>query len=162
MNRKPQKRAPTFSLKSKTCDVLMDRYKDLKAKKSRNDDFCMGLETFMGLNWKQIMGIVLVKDRNASKLKQLLSLEAWALMNQNFQCIMMDSYKIVNRTGHNVNSDWAWVALGFHLWEHFRFRQLPVGLHIRHFESESADESRDDYDGLFKADERRGKDRVTF
>ena len=76
MNRKPQKRAPTFSLKSKACDVLMDRYKDLKAKKSKhNDDFCMGLETFMGLNWKQIMGIVLVKDRNASKLKQLLSLE---------------------------------------------------------------------------------------
>lgn len=70
MQRKMQIKAPTYSLKSKACDVLMDRYRDLKGKKSRgNEDFCMSLGTFMGLNWKQIMGIVLVKDRNATKLR---------------------------------------------------------------------------------------------
>ena len=52
----------------------MNRYKDLRAKKQvKNDeDFSMRLDTFLGLNWKQIMGIILVKDRNAIKLKKLL------------------------------------------------------------------------------------------
>lgn len=74
MSRKLPTKAPVFSLKSKTCDVLMDRYKDLRAKKQvKNDeDFSMRLDTFLGLNWKQIMGIILVKDRNAIKLKKLL------------------------------------------------------------------------------------------
>lgn len=63
-----------FSLKSKTCDVLMDRFKDLrlKNKDKLEEDFSMRLDTFLGLNWKQIMGIVLVKDRKAIKLKKLL------------------------------------------------------------------------------------------
>lgn len=34
----------------------------------------MSVNTFLGLNWKQIMGIILVKDRNATKLKQLLKI----------------------------------------------------------------------------------------
>ncbi len=42
MNRKMPIKAATFSLKSKTCDVLMDRYKDLKNRKPKdNDDFVM-------------------------------------------------------------------------------------------------------------------------
>jgi hypothetical protein len=32
----------------------------------------MDWETFKQLNWKQIMGIVLVKDKNCSKIKRLL------------------------------------------------------------------------------------------
>jgi hypothetical protein len=35
MNRKLPVKAPTFSLKSKACDVLMDRYKDLKVRKPK-------------------------------------------------------------------------------------------------------------------------------
>lgn len=33
----------------------------------------MSLQTFMGLNWKQIMGILLIKDRDASQLRRLLN-----------------------------------------------------------------------------------------
>lgn len=40
----------------------------------------MGFETFMSLNWKQIMGIILVKDRDAAKLKQL----PWVGMGDDF------------------------------------------------------------------------------
>jgi hypothetical protein len=74
MNRKIPTKAPMFSLKSKTCDVLMDRFKDLRVKNKDKleEDFCMRLDTFLGLNWKQTMGILLVKDRNAIKLKKLL------------------------------------------------------------------------------------------
>jgi hypothetical protein len=44
MHRKHNKRAPIYSLKSKTCDVLMDRYKDLKKSRSKqSDDFSMSL-----------------------------------------------------------------------------------------------------------------------
>lgn len=56
----------------------MDRYKDLASKRqAKDEDFSMSSETFVGLNWKQIMGIVLVKDRNAAKLKKLLHYSVW-------------------------------------------------------------------------------------
>lgn len=75
MNRKFANKSATFSLKSKACDVLMDRYKDLKhSKPKQNQDFSMSLETFLGLNWKQIMGIILVKDRNGYQLRNLLNI----------------------------------------------------------------------------------------
>lgn len=76
MNRKAINREATYSLKSKTCDILMDRYKDLREEKPKaSQDFSMSYETFQGLNYKQIMGIVLVKDRSAFGLKNLLQLK---------------------------------------------------------------------------------------
>lgn len=65
-------KSASYSVKSKICDVLMDRYSDLRIVRPKEEDFVMGLETFMGLNWKQIMGIVLVKDRNGEKLEGFL------------------------------------------------------------------------------------------
>ena len=72
MKKKMNIKSASYSVKSKICDVLMDRYSDLRIVRPKEEDFVMGLETFMGLNWKQIMGIVLVKDRNGEKLEGFL------------------------------------------------------------------------------------------
>lgn len=63
MPRKQKSHSLKFSLKSNICNILMDRYGHLKSKRKQDDDFFMNWDTFKELNWKQIMGIVLVKDR---------------------------------------------------------------------------------------------------
>ena len=76
MNRKVQEEQPKprYSTKSTICHTLMDRYRSLNTgHKREQEDFWMPWETFKCLNWKQIMGIVLVKDPSASALKTLLS-----------------------------------------------------------------------------------------
>ena len=68
MNKKRRK-IPTYSKKSSICNVLLERYRDFhkihkkKFKNSSNDDFSMNWNTFKNLNWKQIMGIILMQDR---------------------------------------------------------------------------------------------------
>ena len=62
-----------YSVKSSICHTLMDRYRNLNSKRSKeNEDFEMSWETFSNLNWKQIIGIILVKDQKVNVLKNLL------------------------------------------------------------------------------------------
>ena len=65
-----------YSLRSKISDTLHEKYGSVRAEHSRQvknkTDFMMEWETFRELNWKQIMGIVMVKDRKCLKIKRLL------------------------------------------------------------------------------------------
>ena len=75
MNRKSGQNIPKpkYSTKSNICHTLMDRYGSLNTHHKReNEDFDMSWETFSQLNWKQIMGVVLVKDPQVSSLRHLL------------------------------------------------------------------------------------------
>lgn len=65
-----------YSSKSKICNTLHSRFgsghlQEIKSAKDKAD-FEMDWHTFKQLNWKQIMGIVLVKDKHCNKLKNLL------------------------------------------------------------------------------------------
>ena len=75
MNRKSGKNIPKpkYSMKSNICHTLMDRYGSLNTHHKReSEDFEMSWETFSHLNWKQIMGVILVKDPQVSCLRSLL------------------------------------------------------------------------------------------
>lgn len=62
--------------RSKISDTLISKFGSNQGQQARNAknraDFEMDWETFKELNWKQIMGIVLVKDKNGNKIRQLL------------------------------------------------------------------------------------------
>jgi hypothetical protein len=62
--------------RSKISDTLISKFGSNQTQQARNAknraDFEMDWETFRELNWKQIMGIVLVKDKNGEKIRQLL------------------------------------------------------------------------------------------
>jgi hypothetical protein len=73
MKRKSIRQEVTYSTKSKTCDVLMRRFKNLcNDNQMAGYDFRMSYEMFQKLNCKQIMGVVLMKDRNAGYLRNIL------------------------------------------------------------------------------------------
>ena len=65
-------------MKSKISDTLHQKFGSNHQMRLRNErnraDFDIEWETFKELNWKQIMGIVLVKDKNCVKTSRLLHL----------------------------------------------------------------------------------------
>lgn len=67
-----------YSMKSKISDTLHQKFGSNHQTRLRNErnraDFEMDWETFKELNWKQIMGIVLVKDKDCVKTIHLLKL----------------------------------------------------------------------------------------
>ena len=62
--------------RSKISETLHAKYGTTQGQQVRNSkgkaDFVMEWETFRELNWKQIMGIVMVKDRRCQKIRGLL------------------------------------------------------------------------------------------
>lgn len=79
MSKTEKKPIERYSLKSKISEVLHTKFGTMQQVRERNQknrvDFQMDWSTFKELNWKQIMGILMVKDKNCLKTKKLLLLQ---------------------------------------------------------------------------------------
>lgn len=64
------------SIKSSICDTLIRKFGSIQADGARagqeKTDFDMDWDTFKQLNWKQIMGIILVRDKGCERMLYLL------------------------------------------------------------------------------------------
>ena len=71
--------AGKISHKSNISNTLHERY-EKKISRTNNkhyeeEDFDMGWDTFKELNWKQMLGVVMVKDKNLETLKRIVKIK---------------------------------------------------------------------------------------